>query len=169
MAAQFRKAMDALYLVCVRDRRHRAGADLRGDPVGGLYALRSQQRSVLARADGGPADHRADVLRRRSLLPASASHERRPSSSTMLPQRWQRCVDMLVEIADGGDGAVHDRLRHQAGRGDLVQHHRRFPFLSVGVTYLPIPIGGVYPVAVRHRALTIGPPPTPASNIRIRH
>ena len=34
-----------------------------------------------------------------------------------------------------------------------------FPFLSVGVTYLPIPIGGAVPAVVHRRADLLGIPP----------
>ena len=63
---------------------------------------------------------------------------------------------LVAELLVGRVRAVHGDLGRQAGRGDLVQHHRRFPSLSVGVTYLPIPLGGAASCCSSIERLVIG-------------
>ena len=41
-----------------------------------------------------------------------------------------------------GHQPVHALVRHQARADHVVPVHRRFPLVSVGVSYLPVPIGG---------------------------
>src|SRR3974377_1253424 len=57
-------------------RRRRPRADLDRRPMGGLYALRAQQRSLLARADRSPAHDLADLLWRGGVLSPASAHER---------------------------------------------------------------------------------------------
>ncbi len=124
MPAIFRRAMDALYLLCVVV----AGCALvlisAVIPWGVLYALRAQQRVLLARADGGAARHRADLHRRRRLLPHRRAYERVdpgqcPGPALAAPGPAAR------RGADGHGQRLHGDLGQRAGRGDLAPVDRR--------------------------------------------
>ena len=80
--------------------------------------------------------------------------------AAMLPPRWRRWVDLLVEILVGEMAlfmAVYgDKLVEATWHNSIDE----FPELSVGVTYLPIPFGGAFALFlfVIERVL-IGAPP----------
>src|SRR6266851_5702267 len=86
----------------------------------------------------------------------------------MLPARLRRAADLLVEtlmalmalfMVIWGSKLV-----------DATWHNTiaDFPFLSVGVTYLPIPIGGALLMLFVIERVTIGPPPEPA-DVDVEH
>ena len=85
----------------------------------------------------------ADLLRRRRLLPARHPHECRSSASTCCRRGTAALADLLVELLMARDRGVHGRST-ASGWCKATWHNTiaEFPFLSVGVTYLPIPIGG---------------------------
>ncbi len=145
--------MDALYLLCVLIAGERAGADLRGDSLGGLHPLRAEQRVVLARADGGAAHHRAHVLRRRRLLPIgihmNVVHRRRSAAAA----RARRVVDFVVETADGDLALFHGDLRHRLGaRPPGTTRSPNFPLLSRRHHLSADPDRRRHHALVRHRA-----------------
>ncbi len=77
----------------------------------------------------------------------------------LLPKALRRVTDVLVELLMGVDGGVHGRQGHRAlSRPRGRTRSPIFPSLSVGVTYLPIPIGGVILLLFVIEHLTIGPP-----------
>ena len=59
----------------------------------------------------------------------------------------------------GDHRRVHDQLGRAAVVATWQQHHRRVPELSVGVTYLPIPVGGVITLLFIIERLWLGEPP----------
>ena len=77
---------------------------------------------------------------------------------------WQRLVRLLAEALMGvvslfmvfWGSALVDTTWHQS--------IAEFPFLAVGVTYLPIPIGGICLVLFVIERLLFGPPPAPAAD-----
>jgi TRAP-type C4-dicarboxylate transport system permease small subunit len=90
----------------------------------------------------------------------NGNHMRVSVARNALPRPLQRAVDALVELLMGlislfmlGWGA---RLVETTWHQSIAE----FPALAVGVTYLPIPIGGAITLLfVIERAL-LGPPPT---------
>ena len=61
----------------------------------------------------------------------------------MLPAALRRIVDVIVQLLMAAIAIFMTVWGARLVEVDLAQHHRRFSGLSVGVTYLPIPIGGV--------------------------
>src|SRR5262249_11017663 len=111
------------------------GVDFGRYSLGGLCPLRAQPRRIVARAYGGVAHDRADILRRGRLLPRQTAYAGlilrfatagRGTASHRAPGR----------TADGFDRTVHGRLGHQARRRDLAKFHRRFSG-AVGRSDLP--------------------------------
>jgi TRAP-type C4-dicarboxylate transport system permease small subunit len=81
---------------------------------------------------------------------------------SLLPQWLQRAVALLVELLMAAIALfmVHwgTRLVDATWQNSIAD----FPSLSVGVTYLPIPIGGAILLLFVLERLTIGSPPLPA-------
>jgi TRAP-type C4-dicarboxylate transport system permease small subunit len=79
----------------------------------------------------------------------------------MLPAHLRRAADLLVEtlMALMASFMVIWGIK----LADATWHNTiaDFPFLSVGVTYLPIPIGGALLMMFVIERVTIGPPPEP--------
>jgi TRAP-type C4-dicarboxylate transport system permease small subunit len=67
---------------------------------------------------------------------------------------------MAVFMAIYGAGLVETTWHNTIGD---------FPFLSVGVTYLPIPVGGVFLLLFVIERLLIGPPPVPVDEPQGAH
>src|SRR6266704_2150296 len=81
---------------------------------------------------------------------------------SLLPERLQRATALLVELlmalialfmVDWGSKLVAATWQNSIAD---------FPSLSVGVTYLPIPLGGAILLLFVFERLAIGPPPPPA-------
>ena len=66
---------------------------------------------------------------------------------------------MRAICVHGLDRLVRRHLGHQAGRSSPgTIRSREFPFLSVGLTYMPIPIGGFITLLFIIEQVWIGPP-----------
>jgi TRAP-type C4-dicarboxylate transport system permease small subunit len=77
----------------------------------------------------------------------------------LLPVGPQRAVDL---VAEGLMALVSVFMIVWGGRLVLATWHQviaEFPFLSVGITYLPIPVGGAVTLLFVIERLLIGPPP----------
>jgi TRAP-type C4-dicarboxylate transport system permease small subunit len=75
-----------------------------------------------------------------------------------LPQRWRRVTDIAVELLMGTMALFmlfKGAKLVEATWGNTISD---FPFLSVGVTYLPIPIGGAILLLFVVEHVTIGRP-----------
>ena len=83
--------------------------------------------------------------------------------SAMLPDGPRRVVEFVAEALVG----VFALFMAYYGKGLVVATWYNsidaFPSLSVGVTYLPIPIGGVILFLFVVERVTLGPPPEPAA------
>jgi TRAP-type C4-dicarboxylate transport system permease small subunit len=81
--------------------------------------------------------------------------------AAMLPDRPRRVVELLAEALVG----VFALFMAYYGKGLVAATWYNtidaFPWLSVGVTYLPIPIGGVILFLFVVERVTLGPPPEP--------
>jgi TRAP-type C4-dicarboxylate transport system permease small subunit len=82
----------------------------------------------------------------------------------MLPARFRILLDLGVQLLMALVAAF---MIVWGGRLVEVTWHNSipdFPFLSVGVTYLPIPVGGVCLLLFIIERILIGAPPEPASH-----
>jgi TRAP-type C4-dicarboxylate transport system permease small subunit len=77
----------------------------------------------------------------------------------MLPRRWRKSAELLSEALVGLLGLF--MVVWGVGLVETTWHQSiaEFPQLSVGVTYLPIPIGGALILLFVAERLLIGPPP----------
>ena len=92
----------------------------------------------------------------------SGVHMRVTVARDLLPPLGRRIVDL---IADGLMALVSVFMIVWGGRLVTATWHQviaEFPSLSVGVTYLPIPIGGAITLLFIAERLLIGPPPQQA-------
>ena len=95
---------------------------------------------------GGAACYRAALHMRVSLI------------VELLPSAAQRAVEFLAELLMGAIGLF--MVIWGASLVDRTWHNTiaEFPFLSVGFTYLPIPIGGAITLLFVFERMAIGPP-----------
>ena len=128
-----------------------AGADHRGHAVGRLHPLRAQQRRVLARADGDPADDRADLFRRGGVLPRRRAHARTVFARPAAARAAAR--GRLARRGAGGRGrAVHGRLGHAARRRRPGTVDRRVPVRCRSASPICRSRSAAHDAAVRRRA-----------------
>ena len=78
-----------------------------------------------------------------------------------LPQPWRRLLDVVVQLLMGVIASFMviwgERLVEVTWHNSIAD----FPFLSVGVTYLPIPIGGLCLLLFIIERIFLGLPPDP--------
>ena len=79
----------------------------------------------------------------------------------MLPARLHRVSDLVTELLMAAMALF--MLWYGAKLVDATWHNTiaDFPFLSVGVTYLPIPIGGAFLLLFVIERVLLGTPPDP--------
>ncbi len=157
MSHKFRKAMDALYLACVVI----AGTSL--VLISAVIPWAVWTRYVINRAASWPEPTAVLLTIVLTFFGAAACyrlglHMNVTLAVSKLPKQWRRVTDFLVEILMGtmalfmvvkGIGLV------EATWSNTISD---FPFLSVGVTYLPIPIGGAILFLFVIERLTLGQP-----------
>jgi TRAP-type C4-dicarboxylate transport system permease small subunit len=80
----------------------------------------------------------------------------------MLPDRPRRAVGLLVETLMAAMALFMVNWGVKLVDATWDNSIADFPFLSVGVTYLPIPIGGAILLLFVAERVLIGPPPEPA-------
>ena len=158
MAASFRRAMDGLYFVCVLI----SGVCLVLISLiipWGVYTRYVLNRAaswpepmailltILLTFLGGAACYRTSVHMRVLLL------------RNALPATLQRAIAILAEVLMGVLALF--MVVHGAGlvRATWFQEVPEFPALAVGVSYLPIPVGGAILLLFVIEHLLIGPPP----------
>ena len=80
-----------------------------------------------------------------------------------LPQPWRKLLDLIVQLLMALIATFMivwgERLVEVTWYNSIAD----FPFLSVGVTYLPIPIGGVFLLLFIVERIFLGRPPEPIS------
>jgi TRAP-type C4-dicarboxylate transport system permease small subunit len=157
MAVLYRKAMDALYLACVII----AGVAL--VLISAVIPWGVYTRYVINRAASWPEPTAVLLTIVLTFFGAAAcyrlgSHMNVTLAVDKLPPAWRKFTDLLVELLMAamalfmlvkGIGLVEATWSNSIAD---------FPFLSVGVTYLPIPIGGfiLFMFVIEH--VTIGRP-----------
>jgi TRAP-type C4-dicarboxylate transport system permease small subunit len=80
-----------------------------------------------------------------------------------LPQPWRKLLDLVVQLLMALIATFMmvwgERLVEVTWHNSIAD----FPFLSVGVTYLPIPVGGFFLLLFIAERILIGRPPEPIS------
>jgi TRAP-type C4-dicarboxylate transport system permease small subunit len=154
--------MDALYAACVAI----AGAAL--VLISAVIPWAVYTRYVLNRAASWPEPMAVLLMIVLTFFGAAACyraglHMRMSFFVSLLPPRLQRVMALVVELlmalialfmADWGAKLVAATWQNSIAD---------FPALSVGVTYLPIPLGGAILFLFVIERLLLGPPPTPAA------
>ena len=158
MADQFRRAMDALYLLCAAV----AGTAL--VLISAVIPWAVFTRYVLNSAASWPEPLAVLLTIVLTFFGAAACyrlglHMNVSFFVDMLPPPLRALVDAIVELLMGLFAVFMviwgSRLVATTWDNSIAD----FPFLSVGVTYLPIPIGGVLLLMFVIEHMTIGPPP----------
>lgn len=157
MSVIYRKAMDALYLACVII----AGVAL--VLISAVIPWAVYTRYVINRAASWPEPTAVLLTIVLTFFGAAAcyrlgSHMNVTLLVDKLSPRWRRVSDLIVELLMAamalfmvvkGAGLVEATWSNSIAD---------FPFLSVGVTYLPIPIGGFILLMFVIEHVTIGRP-----------
>ncbi len=161
MAAAIRRLMDVLYGACVVI----AGTAL--VLISAVIPWAVYTRYVLNRAASWPEPMAVLLMIVLTFFGAAACyrvglHMRVSFFASLLPERLQRVTALLVELlmalialfmVDWGSKLVAATWQNSIAD---------FPSLSVGATYLPIPVGGAILLLFVFERLAIGPPPPPA-------
>ena len=165
MATTFRRAMDALYLLCV---------------VVGCVALvlisavipwAVFTRYVLNSAASWPEPLAVLLTIVLTFIGAAAAyrlnlHMNVGYFADQLPPRFRKLLDLLVQFLMALIALFMivwgERLVEVTWHNTIAD----FPFLSVGVTYLPIPIGGACLLLFIIERLWLGAPPDPLPSHR---
>jgi TRAP-type C4-dicarboxylate transport system permease small subunit len=168
MARLFRRAMDWLYLACV---------------VVGCTALvlisavipwAVFTRYVLNSAASWPEPLAVLLTIVLTFIGAAAGyrlnlHMNVSYFADQLPQPWRTRLDLVVQLLMGGIAVFMivwgERLVEVTWHNTIGD----FPFLSVGVTYLPIPVGGVCLLLFIIERIFIGLPPDPIAHTPGQH
>ena len=162
MKPALRRLMDALYAACVAV----AGAAL--VLISAVIPWAVYTRYVLNRAASWPEPMAVLLMIVLTFFGAAACyraglHMRMSFFVSLLPPRLQRMMAFIVELlmalialfmVDWGAKLVAATWQNSIAD---------FPALSVGVTYLPIPLGGAILFLFVIERLLLGPPPTPAA------
>ncbi|HTT48966.1 MAG TPA: TRAP transporter small permease [Pseudolabrys sp.] len=158
MAVLYRKAMDTLYLACV----FIAGTAL--VLISAVIPWAVFTRYVLNSASSWP--ERTAVLLTIVLTFIGTAgcyraqlHMNVSFFAAMVPPRYRRWVDLLVELLVGAMAAFMVIYGIRLVEATWLNSIDEFPDLSVGVTYLPIPIGGAALLLFVIERIAIGPPP----------
>jgi TRAP-type C4-dicarboxylate transport system permease small subunit len=79
--------------------------------------------------------------------------------AAMLPPWWRRWADLLVEVLVGAMALFMVIYGVKLVQATWLNTIDEFPELSVGLTYLPIPLGGAALLLFVIERITIGAPP----------
>jgi TRAP-type C4-dicarboxylate transport system permease small subunit len=141
MIATYRKAMDALYLVCVA----LAGTSLVA--ISAVIPWAVYTRYVINRAASWPEPTAVLLTIVLTFFGAAACYRRRQHMNVsffvdMLPPPLHRFADFVAEFLMGVFAAFMVIWGAKLVEATWNNSIADFPSLSVGVTYLPIPLGG---------------------------
>jgi TRAP-type C4-dicarboxylate transport system permease small subunit len=160
MAALYRRTMDALYLVCV---------------IVGCTALvlisavipwAVFTRYVLNSAASWPEPMAVLLTIVLTFVGAAAAyrlnlHMNVSYFADQLPARWRRLLDLVVQLLMGLIATFMIVWGARLVEVTWYNTIADFPFLSVGVTYLPIPVGGACLLLFIIERIFLGAPPDP--------
>jgi TRAP-type C4-dicarboxylate transport system permease small subunit len=160
MALIYRRAMDALYLVCVLV----AGIAL--VLISAVIPWAVFTRYVPNSAASWPEPTAVLLTIVLTFIGAASCYRARLHMNVsffvgMLPARLQRASDLVTESLVAAMALF--MVWYGAKLVDATWHNTiaDFPFLSVGVTYLPIPIGGAFLLLFVIERVILGTPPEP--------
>jgi len=163
VAAHFRKAMDALYFVCVLI----AGTAL--VLISAVMPWGVYTRYVLNSAASWPEPAAVLLTIWLTFFGAAACYRLRFHMNVsffvkLMPPVWQRLFDALAELAMVAMSVFMTVWGAKLVVATWNNSIADFPELSVGVTYLPIPLGGVVLFLFVLERFLCGSPPAPASH-----
>ncbi|HET7384400.1 MAG TPA: TRAP transporter small permease [Pseudolabrys sp.] len=163
MAAHFRKAMDALYLICVVI----AGTAL--VLISAVIPWGVYTRYVLNSAASWPEPTAVLLTIWLTFFGAAACYRLRFHMNVsffvmLMSAFWQRFFDVLAEGAMVAMSIFMTVWGTKLVVATWDNSIADFPELSVGVTYLPIPLGGGILFLFVVERILCGPPPAPASH-----
>jgi TRAP-type C4-dicarboxylate transport system permease small subunit len=158
MAAVLRRAMDGLYLLCV------IVAGVAFVLISAVIPWAVFTRYVLNSAASWPEPTAVLLTIMLTFIGAAACYRRRQHMSIayfagLLPGRGQRLSAIASELIVGAMAMFMAYYGAKLVEATWYNTIGDFPFLSVGVTYLPIPIGGVLLLLFVIERLLIGEPP----------
>src|SRR5689334_20235319 len=161
LVAALRKLMDALYDGCV------IVAGIALVLISAVIPWAVYTRYVLNRAASWPEPMAVLLMIVLTFFGAAACyrvglHMRVAFFVSLLPQRVQRAIALLVECLMGLIALFMINWGVKLVAATWQNSIADFPSLSVGVTYLPIPIGGAILLLFVFERLVIGPVPAPA-------
>jgi TRAP-type C4-dicarboxylate transport system permease small subunit len=162
MRLGFRRAMYALYLVCV----FLSGLSL--VLISAIIPWSVYTRYIVNRAASWPEPMAVLLTIVLTFFGAAACyrvgmHMRVTVLVDLLPAPARQAQALLVELVMGLLGLFMAIWGARLVEATWHQSIAEFPFLSVGVTYLPIPIGGAMLLLFVVERLAIGAPPGPAA------
>ena len=160
MAQSFRKAMDALYLACVVI----AGVSL--VLISAVIPWAVFTRYVLNSASSWPEPTAVLLTIVLTFFGAAACYRLRLHMNVSLvvntlPASYRRVTDFVVELLMAAIALFMLFWGTRLVQATWYNTIADFPFLSTGITYLPIPIGGAITLLFVLERLLIGPPPHP--------
>jgi TRAP-type C4-dicarboxylate transport system permease small subunit len=162
MATQYRKAMDALYFVCVLI----AGVAL--VLVSAVIPWAVYTRYVLNSAASWPEPTAVLLTIWLTFFGAAACYRLRFHMNvgffvTLMPAFWQRVCNLIAELLMIAMSLFMVTYGAKLVEATWQNTIADFPALSVGVTYLPIPLGGLALFFFVVERILIGEPPLPTS------
>jgi TRAP-type C4-dicarboxylate transport system permease small subunit len=162
MAGLFRRAMDYLYFLCVFIGCTALVL------ISAIIPWAVFTRYVLNSAASWPEPLAILLTIVLTFIGAAAAyrlnlHMNVSYFADQLPQPWRRLLDLVVQLLMALIATFMviwgERLVEVTWHNSIAD----FPFLSVGVTYLPIPVGGFFLLLFIVERILIGRPPEPAS------
>jgi TRAP-type C4-dicarboxylate transport system permease small subunit len=158
MVAQYRKIMDLLYWLCVWI----AGAAL--VLISAVIPWAVFTRYVLNSAASWPERTAVLLIIVLTFIGTAACYRAQLHMNVsyfamMLPPRFRRWVELLVELMVGAMALFMMYYGAELVKATWLNSIDEFPELSVGITYLPIPIGGVALFLFVVERIAIGAPP----------
>jgi TRAP-type C4-dicarboxylate transport system permease small subunit len=160
MAAAYRKVMDALYLACVII----AGFALVF--ISAVIPWAVYTRYVINRAASWPEPTAVLLTIVLTFIGAAACYRRRLHMNVsffvfLLPPLLHRIADLVAELLVATMALFMLVYGTKLVEATWFNTIADFPFLSVGVTYLPIPIGGAFLLLFVIERVIFGLPPDP--------
>jgi len=160
MALIYRQAMDALYFLCVLV----AGIAL--VLISAVIPWAVFTRYVLNSAASWPEPTAVLLTIVLTFIGAASCYRRRLHMNVyffvaILPPAWQRAADFVAEILTAAMALFMLWYGAKLVEATWDNTIADFPFLSVGVTYLPIPIGGAFLLLFVIERVMFGTPPDP--------
>jgi TRAP-type C4-dicarboxylate transport system permease small subunit len=142
MSARYRKAMDWLYLLCVSI----AGVAL--VLISAVIPWAVFTRYVLNRAASWPEPAAVLLTIALTFFGAAAcyrssQHMRISFFVDLLPETLKKAANLCAELITAGLALFMLIWGAKLAEATMFNTVSDFPFLSVGLTYLPIPIGGL--------------------------